>query len=653
MLDLGVSLLPPSGLLNQESRLATAQPIIPAADGTGTIITPNGDEFNIHGGTPSGINLFHSLEQFGLNSGQIANFLANPQIKNILTRVVGGDSSVINGLIQVTGGNSNLYLMNPAGMIFGTDASLNVPGSFTATTATGIGFGGDNWFNAFGDNDYHNLIGAPNSFAFDLAQPGSIINAGELAVAAGKDLSLTAGSVIHTGQLSAPGGNITVAAVPGEQVIRISQEGHLLSLEVEPPRDINGQVLPISALDLPSLLNGTAGNVETRLVVQPDGTVQLAGSGFRVENGDVVAQDVTAGTALLSAANNLTLVESQFQTTGNLSLLAQDTVLIRDSEENPFLAQAGGYLYLQGNQAIDILALNHPQTPFQSGGEMVLVSDGNISGDAHFSSGGNFLMLNLAGEPGNFVSLYDPIISVDGDVVLGNYVGAALKVEATGSISGGDIQITEPDTLGFIPPTDPHFDILTTSRALVLQAGKTQLDNQANVPPIQVTPGGTFFPAIIPNLPPGSIQVGSIRTWSFDDNEHGGPVILQAVGDITASNIFTLWQGTPTGSGNGGDITVDAGGNITINTDVLSFTDNGYGGNITMNAGGDILVDDIQSIGTVRGGDISLTSGGIIETTQGDPVTPGNIFSCSGTRNKCNGGTGEAIHWQSEGYANF
>ncbi|NER52832.1 MAG: filamentous hemagglutinin N-terminal domain-containing protein [Symploca sp. SIO1A3] len=47
--------------------LAQAQPITPAADGTGTIVTPNGNRFDIHGGTLSGdgANLFHSLEQFG------------------------------------------------------------------------------------------------------------------------------------------------------------------------------------------------------------------------------------------------------------------------------------------------------------------------------------------------------------------------------------------------------------------------------------------------------------------------------------------------------------------------------------------------------------------------------------------------------------
>jgi filamentous hemagglutinin family protein len=114
---------------------ALAQSITPAADGTGTQVTssvnqPN--QFDITGGTQSGVNLFHSFGQFGLTQGQIANFLANPGIQNILGRVTGGNASVINGLIQVSGSSANLYLMNPAGIIFGPNASLNVPASFTA-----------------------------------------------------------------------------------------------------------------------------------------------------------------------------------------------------------------------------------------------------------------------------------------------------------------------------------------------------------------------------------------------------------------------------------------------------------------------------------------------------------------------------------------
>jgi filamentous hemagglutinin family protein len=276
-ISLLVAILGLTAIINQKALFA--QPIAPAADGTGTLVTPHGNRFDIHGGSLSedGTNLFHSFQQFGLDASQIANFRSNPQILNILGRVTGGDPSIINGLIRISGGNSNLFLMNPAGIVFGRNASLNVPADFTATTATGIGFGNNNWFNATGNNDYQNLIGTPSLFAFDLSQPGSLINAGNLEVGEGQNLTLLGGSALSTGQLNAPSGTITMAAVPGKSLVRISQTGHLLSLEIEPPRDNDGQMRSLSAPDLPTLLTGAAGNLETGLSVLPDGTVQLIG----------------------------------------------------------------------------------------------------------------------------------------------------------------------------------------------------------------------------------------------------------------------------------------------------------------------------------------------------------------------------------------
>ncbi|MFP4100755.1 two-partner secretion domain-containing protein, partial [Coleofasciculus sp.] len=261
--------------------LVLAQPIIPAADGTGTIITPDGNRIDISGGSLSGDgkNLFHSFQQFGLDANQIANFLANPNLNNILGRVVGGDASVINGLIQVTGGNPNLYVMNPAGMIFGADARLNVPGDFIATTATGMGFGDKNWFNAIGANDYQNLVGTPNQFAFDLSEAGSIVNAGDLAVSEGKNLTVLAGNVVNTGKLTAPGGSITVAAVPGSNLVKISRPGGLLSLEVEAPRTPDGELLPVQPGDLAELLTGSGEEVDTGVEVNESGNVTLADTG--------------------------------------------------------------------------------------------------------------------------------------------------------------------------------------------------------------------------------------------------------------------------------------------------------------------------------------------------------------------------------------
>ncbi|MBW4679474.1 MAG: CHAT domain-containing protein [Microcoleus vaginatus WJT46-NPBG5] len=281
-----------------------AQSIKPTTDGTNTTTTPNNNQINITGGQLSQdkANLFHSFERFGLNSGEIANFVSNPQIQNILGRITGGNASYINGLIQVTGGNSNLFLMNPAGIVFGPNSSLNVPASFTATTAGGIGFR-LLWFNASGVNDYTALVGTPSAFAFPMNNPGGIVNFGSLSVSQGENITFLGGTVINTGNLSAPAGTITLAAIPGENVVRLSQAGHLLSLEVQ--SIVNAGTaslaenwrLPIPSL--PELLTG--GNIDhaTELTVNSDGTLQLAGSGITIPTDS--GTTITAGNIDVSA----------------------------------------------------------------------------------------------------------------------------------------------------------------------------------------------------------------------------------------------------------------------------------------------------------------------------------------------------------------
>ena len=273
---------------------AKAQSITPAPNSTATVITTTGEQLDITGGSLSGDgrNLFHSFQQFGLNPEQIANFISNPNIQNILGRVTGGDVSIINGLIQVSGSNANLYLMNPAGIIFGSGASLNVPASFTATTATGIGIG-DNWFNAVGDNNYSVLVGTPNAFAFSTPQPGTIVNEGQLAVGKGQNLTFIGGTVVNTGELSAPEGQITVAAVPGENLVRLSYPGHLLSLEIEPITTLDSQLQSgtLPGLSLPELLTGGNLGNATDVTINSQGQVVLTGSGISIsaEPGTVIA----------------------------------------------------------------------------------------------------------------------------------------------------------------------------------------------------------------------------------------------------------------------------------------------------------------------------------------------------------------------------
>ncbi|MEG4090712.1 CHAT domain-containing protein [Microcoleus sp. Pol12B4] len=627
---------------------AQAQPIVPAADGTGTVVTPSGNRYDINGGSFSGdgANLFHSFGQFGLNQGQIANFLTNSAIQNILARIAGGDASLINGLITVTGGNSNLFLINPAGIVFGPNASLNVPAAFTATTATGVGFG-NNWFNAAGTNNFSTLVGTPNAFYFSAGVPGSIVNAGNLAVTPGQNLALLGGTVVSTGQLSAAGGQITVAAVGGYQVIRISQPGHLLSLEIATGGNVGNSQQTLNPISLPQLLTGTGQNQAAGVAVADDGSVRLVGSGLQVNSGDVAIAanasgfpQLNAGSANLWAAENLTLAGARLQTTGDLSLLGGDAVRVRDSAQKPFLAEAGGNLYIQADRTIDILTQNAigglslpPQ--FQSGGNLSLVSNGLISGDSHFVSGGNFLIRNLSGMPGNFVSLFDPIISAEGDVFFGDYTGVSLKVEAKGSIVAEDITITGPDiALGRenVNPDDPDIAILTSSPALILRAGVANLLN-----PVSNSLGeNSIFtnPLLSSNL----ISVENISV--------GGPVIFSAPGSIATRDInggqINL-ESREAGVLVGGRLTSSSTINIQANDNIILTSDisrDDINGSISLNTDrGNIVTGSIDTgnsgalelrafgnvnFGTLQGSNVDITSnsGALGVLTDANTIVP-------------------------------
>ncbi|MBD2489070.1 S-layer family protein [Aulosira sp. FACHB-615] len=111
---------------------------------TNTSVSINGNDYTITDGINKGNNLFHSFSNFSVETGKTATFdLKNtPDITTIFSRVTGGNISHINGMISTLNSSNpvSLFLMNPNGIIFGEKASLNIGGSFVATTANSIKF---------------------------------------------------------------------------------------------------------------------------------------------------------------------------------------------------------------------------------------------------------------------------------------------------------------------------------------------------------------------------------------------------------------------------------------------------------------------------------------------------------------------------------
>ena len=87
-----------------------------------------------------GGNLFHSFGRFGLTQGEAATFSGPSGVNNVIGRVTGGAQSSIDGTVRSTMPGANLYLINPAGVVFGPNARVDVSGSFHASSADYLRF---------------------------------------------------------------------------------------------------------------------------------------------------------------------------------------------------------------------------------------------------------------------------------------------------------------------------------------------------------------------------------------------------------------------------------------------------------------------------------------------------------------------------------
>jgi filamentous hemagglutinin family protein len=615
-----------ASILSAANVTAQGVPGIQAApDGTGTIIVqPQNGQVNIQGGSLSGdgANLFHSFQRFGVDAGQTANFVVTPDIQNVFNRVVGGDPSIINGTIRTTGGNANLFLMNPAGIVFGSGARLDILGSFTATTATGIGFGNDRIFQSVGSVDYATLNGSPSFFNFAVAQPGSVVNAGDLTVADGKTLLLLGGNVVHTGSITASRGGIVIAAVPGSQRVRLSQPGNLLSLEVAPPVNAIGEVLPFSPLDLPTLL--TTGQISPQ-TTPGNGNVRLEGS---------ISVSTLAGQAgdikILAPSGNIYAREVSAQDNGTVDLQARSIDLVgleRDNVKERGIIRGKSAtlktdrLTTNGNIRVQeklTLAPNSPDQAIEIGG----VQPGQDPKTLYISKE----LLDLIQNPDPEIQNLDVTINGSGNITLKRTdigtekrpTGTEKRLTITGSTLSG-------------PNENVNWTIDGVNQGFV---GQTNLRFQGTPNLVGGTGDDSFTFAPNGNLTGRLADLGGARTIATG-NVQSGSVELQGgtivTGNVQSGSAVTL-QGGTIATGNiqsSGQVNV-TGQTATIGSQEIKTGNIQSSSSVTVN-GQTIATGNIQGDGSValQGGTIATGNiqRGISVTLQGGTIATGNIQS--------------------------
>lgn len=192
----------------------------------------------IEGGSQRGQNLFHSFNSFSIIDNQTAHFNNSLFIKNIFSRVTSNKASMIDGTLK-TNGTANLFFINPNGIIFGRNSSLETGGSFFGSTASSIIFDDNARFNTINPTQSLLTISAPIGLQFEkpsqairyqstitqgLNEFVNPINRG-LQVPDGKTLALLGGSVdVSGGLIFADKGNIELGSLnQGEQVRLVTQ----------------------------------------------------------------------------------------------------------------------------------------------------------------------------------------------------------------------------------------------------------------------------------------------------------------------------------------------------------------------------------------------------------------------------------------------
>jgi filamentous hemagglutinin family protein len=284
-----------------------------------SLVRTNGNTFTIDGGTTAGSNLFHSFSQFSIPTGSEAFFNNTLDVQNIISRVTGGSISNIDGSIRANG-SANLFLLNPNGIVFGPNASLNIGGSFLGSTANAINFADGKTFSAKNLQGSPLLtVSVPVGLGFG-SNPGSIQVQGKgqnlsepnpvfpridrssvltgLRVQPGHTLALVGGNVtLEGGLLTAEGGRVELGSVGSGSIgLTPTTLGWTFNYKnVQRFRDI--QLSSQALIDASDAVTGIGG-----------GSIYLQGANVSVTDGSFILiqnQGEAAGSIKVNASSSL------------------------------------------------------------------------------------------------------------------------------------------------------------------------------------------------------------------------------------------------------------------------------------------------------------------------------------------------------------
>ncbi|BAY83353.1 filamentous hemagglutinin-like protein [Calothrix parasitica NIES-267] len=657
----------------------------------------NSLEDRIDGGAIRGSNLFHSFKEFNIGNNRSVYFNNPTAIQNILTRVTGKNQSNILGKLGVLG-NANLFLINPNGIIFGKDASLDINGSFVGSTASFIDFADGTEFSAVSPDKPLLTISTPIGLGLD--NPGEIKVQGDghklsanrfgsplkdnltegLEVAPGKTIALIGGNIIlEGGSLKTNSGRIELGSVGSGKVnFTFTPQTMEFSYDkIETFQDI--QLLKQSSLQSNSL--SAISNIEN------PGYIQLRGKKIYIKDGSIIFNsnqiNLTSKGIDINATESLEIIGSNIQESQFSSLQTQTLSEAVGGD----IKIATGKLVIKDGGAISGYNFGSKLGPNIKIKASDSVENIGSSAQRNFSS---LIMTNTfnSGNGGNVDISTNRFASLDGSTVSsstfssGNAGNLTIDARESVEVIGFDqtnLKESILTSLTFNSGKGGNL-ILNTKKLIVADSGRVDASTVNSGAAGSITINASEKVEIIGSVPISSNVSRITSSADIEDKSlqevFGIPLVLTGEsGEITMNtNQLNIADGAflavkNDGSGNAGKLQVNAdsininnqgsisatttsggGGDIDLNTQILLLRRNsnisatagaGDGGNINIDTkiltaleNSDITANSEGSFG----GQVTINAKGVLGTQFKEFLTPeSDITATSGRGAEFNG----------------
>ncbi|WP_017653556.1 beta strand repeat-containing protein [Fortiea contorta] len=571
----------------------------------------------ITGGATRGINLFHSLRELNVSEGRGAYFFSpGADIQNILARVTGANRSEILGTLGTFGESQpNLYLINPNGIIFGQNASLDVQSSFVGTTANGVKFGNQGEFSATNPEPVPLLTINPSALFMNRINRSEIINRSRQLAIPGS-FYLIGGDITFDGGIAASLGNrLELGAVAGMGTVDLIGSGNQMQLGFSESLSKADIVLQNEALA--STTGGGAIRVNARNISLSELSEISSTSNGQGDAGNIELQ---ARSLTLTNAGNIGTQSSGSGNSGNLLVTASDFVSL--SGTATFIDPQTGETLTTGSRLTTSafgtgksgqLTINTQRLSINDGGDITTSTELGRGGDLTINAKDS---VEVVGRSRNASSTISTSTFGSGDAGSLNINTGRLSIR-----NGG---------------------IVTTLTSSIGKAGNLTIDAKDLVEVVGSSPSSPNRLSTISTITFGSGDAGSMRinagsfsirdgarvsTSTFGKGKGGNLTVnadrsVEVIGTSADGRFFTgLTAAAESGSsGNAGDLTI-TGQDLIVRDGAQVSTGTfgaGKGGNLTINTS-----NKVQLIGTSADGRFFSALGA--SASQGSTAVAGDV----------------------------